>query len=283
MKVTYSPTLAQAAKVLAKKPETLRQKIEVLQEIMLNLPQADVQYLHSFEPKKYIRTMIAPPHTVIVGAEHKTPYKIRIEKGSIAVNIGDEIQTLSAPLEFDAPAGIKRVGQVLDEELVWVDIYNNPDDCTDIAALEDKLYVIPECGLMSNRVPMQLKEVNDDYQLFLTQLNLNQAEMDKIVTIEHDLMEMPEGYATEVKPSKIQGVGLFATKNFTKGEIVCPSRLNGKRTPGGRFVNHSPKNNVVPVKVGDDIYVIAERDIYKTEELLLNYRDMMFVNFNIKL
>jgi hypothetical protein len=149
--------------------------------------------------------------------------------------------------------------------------------------LEDRLYVVPECGLMSNRIPLQLKEANDDYQFFLTQLNLSQAEMDKIVTIEHDLMEMPEEYATEVKPSKIQGVGLFATKNFAKGETVCPSRLNGKRTPGGRFVNHSPKNNVVPVKVGDDIYVVADRDIYKTEELLLNYRDMMFVNFNIKL
>jgi hypothetical protein len=283
MKVTYSPTLFEAAKVLAKKPPTLREKIEVLQEVMLNLPQADVQYLHSFEPKKYIRTMIAPPHTVIVGAEHKTPYKIRIEKGSIAVNIGDEIRVLSAPLEFDAPAGVKRVGQVYDEELVWVDIYDNPDDCTDIAVLEDRLYVIPECGLMSNRIPMQLKEVNDDYQLFLTQLGLSQAEVDKIVTIEHDLMEMPDGFATKVKPSKIQGVGLFATKNFTKGEVVCPCRLNGMRTPGGRFINHSPKNNVVPVKVGDDIYVVADRDIYKTEELLLNYRDMMFVNFNIKL
>jgi hypothetical protein len=283
MNVTYSPTLFEAAKVLARKPSTLRQKIEDLQEVMLNLPQADVQYLHSFEPKKYIRTMIAPPHTVIVGAEHKTPYRIRIEKGTIAVNIGDEIKTLSAPLEFDAPAGVKRVGTVFDEELVWVDIYDNPDDCTDIAVLEDRLYVVPECGLMSNRIPLQLKEANDDYQFFLTQLNLSQAEMDKIVTIEHDLMEMPEEYATEVKPSKIQGVGLFATKNFAKGETVCPSRLNGKRTPGGRFVNHSPKNNVVPVKVGDDIYVVADRDIYKTEELLLNYRDMMFVNFNIKL
>jgi hypothetical protein len=283
MNVTYSPTLFEASKVLARKPNTLRQKIEDLQEVMLNLPQADVQYLHSFEPKKYIRTMIAPPHTVIVGAEHKTPYRIRIEKGTIAVNIGDEIKTLSAPLEFDAPAGVKRVGTVFDEELVWVDIYDNPDDCTDIAVLEDRLYVVPECGLMSNRIPLQLKEINDDYQLFLTQLNLSQAEMDKIVTIEHDLMEMPEEYATEVKPSKIQGVGLFATKNFTKGETVCPSRLNGKRTPGGRFVNHSPKNNVVPVKVGDDIYVVADRDIYKTEELLLNYRDMMFVNFNIKI
>ena len=37
----------------------LRQKIELLQKELLKMPQADVQYLHSFEPGKYIRTMIA--------------------------------------------------------------------------------------------------------------------------------------------------------------------------------------------------------------------------------
>jgi hypothetical protein len=35
-----------------------------------------------------------------------------------------------------------------------VDIYENLDDCTDIPTLEDRLYVVPECGLGSNRVKM---------------------------------------------------------------------------------------------------------------------------------
>ena len=219
----------------------LREKIELLQEELLKRPQADVQYLHSFEPGKYIRTMIAPPNTVIVGAEHKTPYKVRLEKGTIAVNVGDEIRILTAPLEMDVPAGAKRAGHVFDEELVWVDIYDNPDDCQDIATIEERLYVIPECGLMSNRIPKQLAEVKNDYELFLTQIGLTQTEMNKIVSIEHDLMEMPKEYFTTIKPSKIQGDGLFATKSFRMWEVVCPCRLDGKRTPGGRFVNHSHK------------------------------------------
>ena len=66
-------------------------------------------------------------------------------------------------------------------------------------------------------------------------------------------------------------------------EVVCPCRLDGKRTPGGRFVNHSHKSNLMPIKIGDDIYAIASQDIYENEELLLNYRDMMSVNFGIKL
>jgi hypothetical protein len=140
----------------------LREKVEKLQEELLKLPQADVQFLHDFKPGKYIRTMIAPPWSVIVGAEHKTPYKVKLEKGTIAVNIDDEIKILKAPLEFDAPAGIKRVGRVFDEEVVWIDIYENLDNCKDINTIEDRLYVIPECGLMSNRIALEHKNEQND-------------------------------------------------------------------------------------------------------------------------
>ncbi len=143
----------------------LREKVEKLQEALLQMPQADVKFLHDFESGKYIRTMIAPPWSVIVGAEHKTPYKVILKKGTIAVNIGDEIKVLTAPMEFDAPAGIKRVGRVFDEELIWIDIYDNPDDCKDILTIEDRLYVIPECGLMSNRVLEHKKEQKDTEKL----------------------------------------------------------------------------------------------------------------------
>jgi hypothetical protein len=92
-----------------------------------------------------------PKWTVLTGAAHKTPYKVRLEKGTIAVNVGAEVKVLTAPCEFDACAGEQRVGRVFDEEVIWVDIYDNPDDCTDISVLEDRLYVVPKCGLLDNR------------------------------------------------------------------------------------------------------------------------------------
>ena len=134
---------------------SLRNKVEKLQDALLQMPQADIKTLHNFEPGKYIRTMIAPPWSVIVGAEHKTPYKVILKKGTIAVNIGDEIKTLTAPIEFDAPAGIKRVGRIFEEEVIWIDIYDNPDDCTDLDTVEERLFVIPECGLLSNRLALE--------------------------------------------------------------------------------------------------------------------------------
>ena len=133
---------------------TLQQKIDVLQDELLKMPQADIKTIHSFEDGKYIRTMIAPAWSLIIGAEHKTPYKVRLEQGTISVNIGDEIRTLTAPMEFDAPAGARRVGYVSDKELVWVDIYDNLDGCTDIDEIEDRIYVIPECGMLDKRLAL---------------------------------------------------------------------------------------------------------------------------------
>jgi len=144
---------------------TLQQKIDVLQAALLEMPQADIVTTHVFKDGQYIRTMIVPPNTVIVGAEHKTPYKVRLEKGTISVNLGDELHTLTAPMEFDAPAGVRRVGLVSEEELVWVDIYDNPNGCTDIDEIEEQLYVIPECGMLDKRLAL----ANNNARLVLTE------------------------------------------------------------------------------------------------------------------
>jgi len=135
----------------------LQGKVQELQDLSLQMPQVAVVTEHTFKPSIYERKMVVPPWTLITGAEHKTPYKVRLEKGTIAVTMDNEVKVLTAPCEFDAPAGIQRAGQVFEDEVVWVDIYENLDNCTDIAVVEERLYVIPECGLLSNRIDLQLK------------------------------------------------------------------------------------------------------------------------------
>jgi len=261
----------------------VKQQIENLQTELLKMPQADIVTEHVFYPGFYERKITIPAWTVLTGAAHKTDYKIRLEKGTIAVNVGEKVTIMTAPYEFEAKAGEQRVGRVFEEEVVWVDVYANPDDCQDLTVLEERLYVVPNCGLGENRVALQINNAKADYKLFLDQIGLNEVEIDKIVTNEADVIDMPDGYFVELKDSKIHGKGLFATKNFKLGEIVCPGRLAGKRTPGGRFINHSYDSNIMPIKVGDDIYAMANRDIYENEELLVDYRSSMRVNFGITL
>jgi hypothetical protein len=136
---------------------SVKTQIENLQNELLKMPQADIVTEHTFLPGIYERKITVPPWTVLTGAEHKTGYKIRLEKGTIAVNVEDKVKIMTAPMEFEAKAGAQRVGRVFDEEVVWIDIYENPDNCQDLTIIEERLYLVPECGLGENRVSLQIK------------------------------------------------------------------------------------------------------------------------------
>ena len=148
--------------------DSVKERIQVVQDELLKMPQADITTLHNFLPQIYERTMIAPPSCMIVGAAHKTPYRVRLEKGTITVNIGNNVKTLTAPCEFDVPAGEQRVGYTHDE-VIWVDIYENPDNCTNIDTLEERLYDIPKCGLYDYRKRNGLLQLGETQWLPLSQ------------------------------------------------------------------------------------------------------------------
>jgi len=133
-------------------PTTMQAKVVALQNVLLEMPQADIKTIHEFEPGVYKRTIVVPPWTVLTGAAHKTDYRVKLEKGTIAVNIDDDIRVLTGPCEFEAKAGAQRAGRVFEDEVVWTDIYPNPDDCKDLDVLEERLYVVPECGLGDARL-----------------------------------------------------------------------------------------------------------------------------------
>lgn len=260
---------------------SMTERVVRLEALLLKLPQAGIVTDHIFFDGVYERKITIPPWTILTGAEHKTAYRVRVEKGTIAVTTNDGVKIVTAPAMFDAPAGEQRAGRVFDDEVVWVDLYDNPDNCKDILELESRLYVVPDIGLADSRTSVQKALV--DYGAFLFQLGLNQNEMDAIVKIESDMIPMPAGYEVELKESPIHGTGLFAKAAFGVGDMVCPGRLNGKRTPAGRFMNHALEANIMPVLEGDDIHAVALRDIQPGDELLVDYRASMRVNFGLAL
>jgi len=131
--------------------ELMQKKVTALQDALLEMPQAEIVTTHTFLPGLYERTIHIPPWTVLTGAAHKTDYHVRVDKGVIAVNTEDGVKVVTGPCNFPAKAGMQRAGRVFAEEVIWTDIYQNLDNCTDIAILEDRLYVVPECGLGENR------------------------------------------------------------------------------------------------------------------------------------
>ena len=146
-------------------------KVLALQDELLKLPQADIVTKHTFFDGVYERTITIPPWTVLTGAAHKTAYKVRLDKGTIAVNTENGVKVLTAPCEFETTAGMQRAGRVFENEVVWTDIYANPDNCEDIAALEERLYVVPNCGMADSRTEYQKAKIA--YRAFLFQIGLN--------------------------------------------------------------------------------------------------------------
>jgi len=78
-----------------------------------------------------------------------------------------------------------------------------------------------------------------------------------------------------IKPSSIDGLGLFATQtipkntdlgmiHFTYGEIII-------RTPLGGFINHSEKPNCKKLDLEDEWHLKTIKEIKKNEELTLKY------------
>ena len=74
--------------------------------------------------------------------------------------------------------------------------------------------------------------------------------------------------------SDIHGIGVFAKKDITKGEIIGLGSIDLKcKTLLGRYTNHSDNNNAMFYYLyNDDVVMIAEKDIPQFNEILINYR-----------
>jgi len=238
------------------------------------MPQADIVTIHRFYPGIYERTVIIPPWTVLSGAEHKTDYSVRLERGIIAVNTDEGMKVLTGPMSFPVKAGLQRIGRVLGEKVIWVDTYENPDNCQDLKLLEQRLYVVPECDLGDNR---RIALDRADYESFVKELGISQERIEQIVT-NHDDMVEPLLTSVELRESQIHGLGLFALEDFKQGQLICPGRLGEHRTPAGRYINHSMHPNTESYAQDDDIWAKAKRNILKGEEILTDYREAVRVN-----
>jgi SET domain-containing protein len=74
-----------------------------------------------------------------------------------------------------------------------------------------------------------------------------------------------------IKPSKIHGVGLFATKPYQQGERISMFIDKGIITENGKLVNHSYDDNFYLDGEDGTYYGVASKNINIGEELISNY------------
>jgi len=81
-----------------------------------------------------------------------------------------------------------------------------------------------------------------------------------------------KGY--EVGKSFIEGLGVIATIDFEKGDVIGYGIIDGCRSLAGRYTNHSKDNNAkfYYFKENNNMILIAESDIEADDEIVVNYR-----------
>ncbi len=93
---------------------------------------------HSFSDGVYIREMSMLKDGIVIGKIHNKSQTWCLMKGKIKVATEDGIVVYTAPTYVNAPAGAKRVVQAI-EDSVFINVYPNPDNTTNIKTLEERL------------------------------------------------------------------------------------------------------------------------------------------------
>tara|TARA_R100001377_G_C3135319_1_gene90766 strand:+ start:85 stop:462 length:378 start_codon:yes stop_codon:yes gene_type:complete len=115
----------------------------------------------------------------------------------------------------------------------------------------------------------------EGYEQWVADIGLTQLAIDSyIFSNEHNVLEFKNNTYHKGR-SKIHATGVFASKNINKKEIIGLGSIDGIfRTTLGRYTNHSNNNNAMfYILKNKDTIMIAEKDINKGEEILVNYGD----------
>lgn len=102
--------------------ETVRAKVEKLEESMLNLPQVHCPIRHHFSPGVYAREITIPKDTVLIGVVHKRDNLVVLSAGKLRLVTAEGFTDICAPHTMLCKAGSKNAAVAL-EDAVWTNFF----------------------------------------------------------------------------------------------------------------------------------------------------------------
>lgn len=262
---TDNSSLAASVNPSDLEPVGLFNRIDELTEKMLAMPQAPMPVIHRFAPGLYIREVHMQKGSFVIGHVHRTEhFNVMLQGHLIMVNEDGTTTEYIAPQSYVAEPG-RKVAYIV-EDVVWQNIF--PATETDIDALEERLLIKSEKCLLNEKMVAASKRVEHEadrfsYREMLSNFDLTEKQVRAISENEADQIDMPYPvHPYRLAKSPIEGKGYFLTVPAKAGAILAPSRIGDKRTPAGRYVNHSGTPNAM-MKEGPDgtLYLVAIKDI----------------------
>lgn len=259
--------------------------IENAERAMLAREQAECPVTHHFGPGIYIRELRMKAGIFAIGHRQKHQHMNALIKGKVLMlqNDGSTVE-VCAPLTFVGQPG-RKMGYVL-EDVVWQNIYAT--DVRDVDILEsmflDKSMAWEEADLLRAQVAHAAQQVvREDFHKMLSEYGIPASTVRDQSENTADQTSMPFGaWQFKTSPSPIHGTGVFLTADAPAGYVVGPARVNGLRTPLGRYTNHSPTPNArMELLPNGDIQLVLARDAQgckggeNGEEVTIDYRQAL--------
>lgn len=91
---------------------------------------------HTFPQGFYVREIFLPKGTLLVGKIHRHEHPNFLMSGDVSVLTEEGPKRIKGPCSMVSPAGTKRIVYA-HEDTVWVTVHLNPDNLTDLKALEE--------------------------------------------------------------------------------------------------------------------------------------------------
>jgi hypothetical protein len=207
---------------------------------------------HIFEKGWYIREITIPAERVFIGRPHTHGHICKLIRGKV-MHITEEFRRiLEAPFTLVSTAGYQVVIYTY-TEVVGRTYHPNPEELRDTEALEAQIFVPRDTLLAHGKSVEWLLSAHERTD---------------------DLIEFPSPVGVSVAESAISGKGLIAGQEFTPGSVIAPASLGGKRTPAGRYTNHSLSPNATVRREGNDFYFLANQHIAPGTEVTIDYRQV---------
>ena len=258
--------------------------LDNLESYLKGLPQIAADCVHAFAPGIYIRQVTLQAGTFAMGHRHRTAHLNVMLSGRLTMFNDDGTRSeLCAPVICVAQPG-RKVAYV-HEKTVWLNIYATTE--TDVEKLEAELLDKSENYLdLENSFQQSRDADRKDFDDFLFEQNLTPEYVRAESENTTDQITLPMGaYKFQLGPSLIQGRGLICTADIQAGEVIAPARIEGKRTPAGRYTNHSLNPNAQMVSdMEGNIFLVALKNIggslggQSGDEITVDYRAALSLN-----
>ena len=271
-------------------PTSIGQSIaDRIESDCLHMDQIDAPVLHFFGPGIYIRQVTMPAGSMVVGHHHRLQHLNIMVSGRLALLDDDKpARLLDAPQVFTSPPG-RKVAIIL-KDTIWQNVIAT--DETDLEKIDKMMFDKTALWAANAEVLQQAEHIRrepdrSDFAAFLSESDLDDQTVREMSERTDDMMPFPEHSAPKftIRPSQIEGRGAFACSPCVTNEVIAPARIAGRRTPAGRFVNHSVDSNAFFSLIANgDIFLIARRPIggcvgsNNGEEITVDYRQALAVN-----